>query len=152
MADTNKVILARPNPFIVDKMKGFLVNCGYTPTPLKDLHDIDNMASDGVVGAVVSTTVVSSVDESAEDVVIALRKHFGPIPVMFASMVPEEAIKETLKRKLKKVSDNPRVLSVKKAYMDHSLGDADTFLVVAQADLEDQKFAATVVEKHFVKK
>ncbi len=152
MADTNKVILARPNPFIVDQMKDFLQMCGYSPSPIKDLHDIENMPSEGVVGAVVSTTVVSSVGESAEDVIAALRKHFGNIPVIFASMVPEETIEETLKRKLSKVSDNPHVISVKKGFLDHSLGEADTFLVVSQADFEDQQFAAKVVEKHFVKK
>ncbi len=152
MADSNKVILARPNPFIVDKMKGFLETCGYTPAPIKDIHEIEDIDPAEVVGAVVSTTVVSSVGESAVDVIAALRERFRGVPVLFASMVAEEAIEETLKRKLSKVSDSPKVLSVKKGFMDQSLGGADTFLVVSEEDFKDQSFAAKVLERHFVKK
>ena len=153
MANSNKVILARPNPFIVEKMRGLLEMCGYTPAPIKDIHELEDMDPAEVVGAVVSTTVVSSVGESAVDVIAALRERFKGVPVLFASMVAEEAIEETLKRKLlKKVSDAPNVLSVKKGYMDQSLGSADTFLVVSEGDLEDQSFVAKVLERHFIKK
>ena len=54
--------------------------------------------------------------------------------------------------KLSKISDSPNVVSVKKGFMDKSLGNKDTFLVVSEGDFEDQSFAAKVLERHFVKK
>ena len=149
MAEKNKVLLARPNPFIVDEMKGFLENCGYEPVPIKDLNELGGFPEDEVAGAVVSTTVISSVHESAEGVVEALRQRFPSIPVTFASMLAEEDIEDMLKHKLEKVSSSPNVLSVKKGLLDHTLGAPDTFLVVTQDDLKDQALAGKIIEKQF---
>jgi len=151
MALKNKVVLARPNPFIVDEMKGFLVNCGYEPVPIKDLKDLLNIDAAEVAGAVVSNTVVSSVGEKTEEVIAALRQKFPEVPVAIASMVAEDAIEDMLTHKLEKVSANPKVISVAKGLLDHSLGTADTFLVVTQEDMKDMTTSGKIIEQHFPK-
>lgn len=58
-----KILLARPNMFLVNEMKDFLTVCGYEPTPIENLSDLDQHNSLEIGGMVISTAIASTVKE-----------------------------------------------------------------------------------------
>ena len=90
-----KLLLARPHPFIMGPMADALTQGGFLPvarsagaTPSLD---------DDIVGAVISTAVVSSVPEHYADVYITIRNRCPTLPVVFATLLVAEQFAAVLR-------------------------------------------------------
>ena len=153
MAEKKKVILARPHPFIASEMQEFLRANGFEPMPIESIKELDTLDAEEVAGAVISTSVVSSVTESPHDVLVGLRAHVKGVPVVFASLVEFGLIKDSILKALSGVVDDPKLEPLdEKSYSDPSLGSEKTFVVIHKDDLADEKkrfIADKVIGKHF---
>ncbi len=91
----SKILLARPHPFIMGAMADALTRAGLVPVsqstgPLGALHDPD------LVGAVISTAVVSSVTHGYAEVYASIREARPRLPVIFATLVESPRFARTL--------------------------------------------------------
>jgi hypothetical protein len=102
MAQTQRVLLARPHAFIVDEMKPFLLECGYTPVKVSSIDELASVLADPAQatlnGAVISTAVSSSIGADAATVFARLRERAPNLPVMFAGMADVATIRTTAGR------------------------------------------------------
>jgi len=100
------VIIARPHPFIVESMKPFLEEAGFS---VSKLGSIDELASQSQrsAGAIISLALSSPIPESAQEVFARLRGTSARTPVLFASMLPIEKIASTLEALAKRVELPP---------------------------------------------
>lgn len=98
MAHEKRVLLARPHAFIVDEMKPFLLECGYTPVKVSSLDELRSALNQPVNGAVISTAVSSSIGADAATVFARLREGASTVPVMFAGMADVTTIRLTAGR------------------------------------------------------
>lgn len=98
MAQDKRVLLARPHAFIVDEMKPFLLECGYTPVKVASLAELQSALAQPAAGAVISTAVSSSIGADAATVFAALRQGAPALPVMFAGMADASTIRLTAGR------------------------------------------------------
>ncbi len=98
MAQEKRVLLARPHAFIVDEMRPFLVESGYTPVKVATLDDLKSALSQPLCGAVVSTAWSSSIGADAATVFAELRGRSPQLPVMFAGMADVATIRLTAGR------------------------------------------------------
>ena len=99
MAHDKRVLLARPHAFIVDEMKPFLLECGYTPVKVASLDELASVlaqpAQSAMNGAVISTAVSSSIGADAATVFARIRAVAPSLPVMFAGMADVATIRTT---------------------------------------------------------
>lgn len=153
MTDRNKVILARPHPMLAGGMTRFLTELGYTPAPLGDASQIAAAMTDGLVGAVISTAVVSSIKESAPEIFALLRAQRPAIPVIFATLVESDKMIDVLNREFVRKGWSVRWLSIApETEKDAGLGREGTCLMVQQKDLEQRdrrELLGRIVLKHF---
>ncbi|MCH8837398.1 MAG: hypothetical protein IIA60_06300 [Candidatus Marinimicrobia bacterium] len=139
MAD-NIVILARPHPFIARHMKKFLEEHGYRPLPIKALSELDAVPAGEVKAAVISTSLVSDVEESYADVFNQIRSKFPDLPVLFATLGNPDDMIGPIAHSLASVDLKPNVLEVKlESVADRRLGQADTFILVHKNCLTTDK-------------
>lgn len=81
-----KVLLARPNDFIVDDMRAWISALGVEPVRLSTLAELALQPHEGLAGVIISAAVTSSVPASPGAVFEAVRKQFRSTPVMIAGM------------------------------------------------------------------
>lgn len=93
MARDKRVLLARPHAFIVDEMRPFLVESGYTPVKVATLDEFKSALSPGASGAVISTAVSSSIGADAATVFARLHEVVPQLPVMFAGLADVATIR-----------------------------------------------------------
>ncbi|MBW8302008.1 MAG: helix-turn-helix transcriptional regulator [Hydrogenophaga sp.] len=84
---SRQVLLARPHPFIVNEMKPWLEQGGYS---VQRPDHVDDLASHAraCVGAVISLAVSSSMAASAADVLKIVRQANPSLPILFAALRP----------------------------------------------------------------
>lgn len=112
MAAGNRVLLARPHPFIAEHMKKFLTEHGYTPTPLHDLAELKNYKAEAIKGAIISTSVVSDIEGTYIDVLKAIRNEYPNVPVMLATLGKPSDMMGPISRSLKEISPDAELLEV----------------------------------------
>lgn len=93
----NHILLARPHPFIKDRMKPLLESCGFRITQIASPGSLDQLAAPPD-GAVVSLAVASDVRETASEVATALRSRWPELPLLFAALLPAERARLSLER------------------------------------------------------
>ena len=98
MAQEKRVLLARPHAFIVDEMKPFLLECGYTPVKVSSLDELQSALAQPANSAVISTALSSSIGADAATVFARLRQTAPSLPVMFAGMADVATIRLTAGR------------------------------------------------------
>jgi len=149
----NKILLARPHPFIVSEMKPFLEQNGFSPLPIKGISELAGLASHPFSGAIISLAVQSTIDESAEMVFEAIRKQSPSLPVAFAGMLDASMASKAIKRVLPESIGDYRVIAVDKKN-DHrvELGQPSTFVYIRNSDLatsDTVKIVALMLQHHF---
>lgn len=146
------VLLARPHPLIISKIKPFLEHNGFTPRKMDLLTDL-KASSENASGAIISLAASSSVDESAEEVFSETRKHALRLPILFAAMLDFAVMKGALRRIAKISGIEATILGIDSASDKHpDLGKPNTLLYLSMADLTTQKrsaLAARIVQRHF---
>src|SRR5574341_1148497 len=91
-----KVLLARPNDFLVIAMRSAVERAGFEPVALRSLEDCTAVGAGEVAGAVISTAVTSSVSESVGRVFTAIRSKYPRLPVAVATMLADGRAVEQL--------------------------------------------------------
>ena len=136
----NIVLLARPHPFIARHMKKFLEDNGYRPLPIADLSELDTVPVGDVKAAVISTSLVSDVEDSYADVFNEIRSKFPQLPVLFATLGNPEDMIGLITHTLESDDLKPQVLEVKfESVADRRLGKADTFVLIHKNCLTTDK-------------
>ncbi len=153
MPDSNIVILARPHPFIAKHMTKFLTDNGYTPHPIKHTKELALLPPDQVKGAVISTSVISDVEEGYEDVFHKIRDRYPGLPIMFATLGNPADMILPLERALGSNDFSPTVVEVKfEAVQDRRLGNEDLIVLIHKNCLTTEKgldMTAKMVKSHF---
>ncbi|MFY0689550.1 MAG: hypothetical protein JXQ90_20435 [Cyclobacteriaceae bacterium] len=149
---TKKILLARPNKFIVDEMKGLLKDSNFLPVPISNLDEIHKFSKEEVGGVVVSTAVISSIKEDYEDVILDVTSAFPGIPVMLATLVEVELMKKSINIRLQKVGLDYHIRSITEVETKSSIDPRHDLVIVHKDDIGNkEKYAHTlqVVKKHF---
>ncbi len=153
MADDKIVILARPHPFIAEHMKKFLIDKGYTPHPITEIHELDQLDASTMKGIVISTSVVSSIGDSYLDVFQGIRAKYADMPIIFATLGQIEDMIKPISHAISTETDPAKVVVVSPATVgDPSLGTKNTFMLVHKNDLiepESIKMTSRMIDAHF---
>jgi hypothetical protein len=148
-----KVLLARPHPFIVGEMKPLLISAGYTPSPLSDIAEISSGELNGSKGAVISVAVSSVMPESAETVFGALRASIPKLPIVFAGLNDIDVARRTIERLVKQSVANPTVIAVgSNNVREIRSGQTDVFLYIQKDVLKTEEGIETarqMLKRHF---
>ena len=148
-----QILLARPHPFIVSEMRPFLEQNGFSPLPIKDISELEGLASTSLSGAIISLAVQSTIDESAEMVFEAIRKQFPYLPVAFAGMLDTSMASKAIKRVLPESIGTYHVITAD-TNNEHrvELGRPSTFVYIRNSDLstpDTMKIVTLMLQRHF---
>lgn len=110
------ILLARPHPFIVDKVKPFLAAAQLSFTAAQNQDDLARHAKT-TRAAIVSLALHSSLPLSAKEVVEQLREASPKLPLIFASLLSHEQAQSQIRRLLPEGDQN---------YLYFSKTDLDT--------------------------
>lgn len=149
MTSTRRVLLARPHAFIVDQMKPFLADAGFSPEAAKTLADVGARGT-ATRGAIISTAVVSSVAADAATVFAELRRTSPRLPVLFAGLTDLDMMKAAVLRIVRPLHPDAEVVGIDEAEQAR-LGSANVFVVLRKEDLAPGKVdtAISVLQRHF---
>lgn len=146
------VLIARPHTFIVSVMTPFLEESGYVTRKLAHIGDLP-VQSGGIVGAVISLALSSSIDESATEVFLRFKSVAPHVPVLFAAMLTLEQARPALERLAKAAEIEAHILGANATSASLALlGRPETFLYVNKEDLiapESSAIVARLVQRHF---
>ncbi len=149
---TKTVLLARPHPLIIKEMKPFLELNGFSPKSVEALTHLA-ASSANASGAIISLAVSSSIEKSAEEVFLEIRKYAPQLPVLFAAMLDFSAMKGALRQIAKASEIEASILGVDAASENHpDLGKPNTLLYLSMNDLvapAKRALAAKIVQGHF---
>lgn len=149
----NTILLARPNYFLVNDMKNFISENGFTPKPLQNLDELNALSMNQVKGVVISTAVSSNVDVSYMDVVNRVRAHKPGVPIVFATMVDYEMMRKSVLLNLEKSFSNPVVANINTYGQAVSSTKAENvFLMLHKDEISNpelRKIAGREIGKHF---
>ncbi len=130
---TGKILLARPNSFIVKHMRRLIEESGNTPLPITKTAELDGISASELRAIVISTSVSSVVEEGYFEVFEIVKERFPDIPVFLASLTEVDSVKRAF-------SQNART----KGLTLQSIGEADnspskeSVVVIRKSDLIDQ--------------
>jgi hypothetical protein len=82
----SRVLIARPNDFIVGAISGLLTRLDLTPVPVVTPEALASVPLDEVVGAVVSLAVTSRMPLSFGEVITRLRERAPRLPLIATSL------------------------------------------------------------------
>ncbi len=133
-----KVLLARPNSFIVKEMKRLVSDCGYLATPLGDLDELSEHDASEVGGVVISTALVSSVTADYGEVARVTLEKFPGVPVMLATLASYESIRPALELKFEQIGIDHELRSMSSAGASEQFSAAEEMLVIQKSDISDE--------------
>ena len=148
-----RILLARPNSFIVKSMKQLIEDAGYVPTPLDSLDQISDYNSGEIGGFVISTGVSSVVKASYSEAIVKAMSTHPDRPIMLASLIDPELVKNTVLRKFKDQALERKMLSISEGSEVGRLEAQKHILILEKKDIVDEnKFPGTLatVRKFFV--
>ena len=135
MAVEKRVLLARPHAFIVNQMRPFLVEAGYTPVGAQSLDHLAQELSGSFHGAIISTAVSSTVNADAATVFRLVREKLPRLPVVFAGMADAATMTLSAERAVKAVVGTPTIAFPQDLRIATAPDRASTFLVLRKEDL-----------------
>lgn len=152
MAIEKRVLLARPHAFIVNQMRPFLLEAGYTPVGVQTLEQLARELGGPLQGAIISTAVSSTVDADAATVFRLVREKLPRMPVVFAGMADAATMRLSAGRAVKALVSAP-VVATPQEYRAGTLQDRTSiFLVLRKEDLlagESHGAALRALRSHF---
>ena len=135
MAVEKRVLLARPHAFIVNQMRPFLLEAGYTPVGTQSLDHLAQALSGSFHGAIISTAVSSTVNVDAATVFRLVREKLPRLPIVFAGMADAATMKLSAERAVKALVSTPTIASPQDMRMASGSDRSSTFLVLRKEDL-----------------
>lgn len=152
MAVEKRVLLARPHAFIVNQMRPFLLEAGYTPVGAQSLEHLVQELGAALQGAIISTAVSSTVDADAATVFRLVREKLPRLPVVFAGMADAATMRLSAERAVRALVSMP-IIATPQDYRAGAAQDrASTFLVLRKEDLmagASQQVALRALRSHF---
>jgi hypothetical protein len=143
---TKRILLARPNSFIVDEMKRLIADSGYTPTPINDLEELMQYDTAEIGGAVISTAFSSTVKEDYHEVVKAVIEKFTGIPVMLATLIDVEAIRKAIDLKFEAIGLDFEMHSMEMAGAKGMLTPRKDMIIIQKNDIADEAVYARTLK------
>lgn len=152
MAVEKRVLLARPHAFIVNQMRPFLLEAGYTPVGATSLEHLAQELGGALRGAIISTAISSTVDADAPTVFRLMRERQPRLPVVFAGMADAATMRLSAERAVKGLVSAP-VIALAQDYQAVAAQDrASSFLTLRKDDLlggPAQEVALRALRSHF---
>lgn len=149
MMQENTVLLARPHPFIVERMTEFLARNRYATRSVADGEDVP----DGAVKGVVISTSVAATSWRVGQTFRKVRERLPDVPILFATLMQPEQALAALKAELAGMVDDPVFVTLDGPPAAHAgLGAANVFLVVHKDQVacpEALARAGWLVSRHF---
>lgn len=152
MSNQPRVLLARPHAFIVNEMRPFLVEAGFSPVRIDSLEQLDQQLRVPAQGAIISTAVTSSLGADAAVVFRRVREWCPHMPVVFAGMADFATMEATVKRAVKDLCPAALVVGAAGFRLSRPSDRASTFLVLRKEDLQHealQQAAVSAIRSHF---
>lgn len=147
------VLVARPHPFIVNEIRPFLEQSGYTVSKPESVADIAPLAR-GSKAAVISLALSSPIAATPDEVVKAIRRESPRIPLLFASLLPLNQVRQTLERIAKDAGSPVTILGISEVNDANQrfLGSPQTYFYISKDDLTDpalQQRTRSLIVRHF---
>ena len=135
-----RVLLVRPNDFIVDAMTSLIVRSGHEALRVASSQELEHVSLTGVVGAVVSTAVTSVMPLSFAEAVRALRRRAPGIRLIATTMQRETAkAVAQVNAELGAVDLTLRAMAIEPVTSHQAtLGTAGGVLVLRKEDVESR--------------
>lgn len=130
-----KILLARPNSFIVTEMKKFISACNYTATPIADVSEFNNYNPSEIGGIVISTALNSSIKEEYAEVVKLASERFNGIPILLASLIDFDRVNASVNYNLGKSDLQYDLLSISTAAEKTFVNSKSDLIVIEKDDL-----------------
>lgn len=133
-----RVLLVRPNDFILDSMVALMVRLGFEPLRVASPKELEVISLGGVVGAVISTAVTSTMAMSFVEAVQLLRRRAPALPLIATTMVREVAkASSVVEGELAELQPRMRALAISPATLTNAaLGTSQVVLVLRKDDAE----------------
>jgi hypothetical protein len=135
MALEKRVLLARPHAFIVNQMRPFLLEAGYTPVDAQSLEHMALQLGGALHGAIISTAVSSTVDADAATVFRLVREKLPRLPVVFAGMADAATMRLSTERAVKELVATPTIAGPQDWRAGGAADRTSAFLVLRKEDL-----------------
>ena len=142
---TGKILLARPNSFIVKHMKRLMEDSGNIPLPLKNIKELKSISNVDLKAIVISTSVSSVVAESYFDVLELVKDHYGDKPIFLATLTEVESVRRAFNQRAE--TSNIKLQSIEEACEEI---DPHAIIVIKKSDLTDESLyqkTLTVMKK-----
>lgn len=152
MSNQPRVLLARPHAFIVNEMRPFLIEAGFTPVRIESLEQLAQELRLPAQGAIISTAVSSSLGADAAGVFRQVRECNPNMPVVFAGMADFATMEATVKRAVKDLCPTAQIVGSGGFRLKRSSDRPSTFLVLRKEDLQQGAFhdaAISAIRAHF---
>ena len=130
---TGKILLARPNSFIVKHMKRLIEESGNIPVPITKTTELEGVNESELNAIVISTSVSSVVEEGYFEVFQIVKEKFPHVPVFLASLTEVNSVKRAFSQNAK--TKGLTLQSVNEA--DNS-PSKESVVVIRKGDLIDQ--------------
>jgi len=136
-----KVLLARPNSFIIKHMKRLVEESGHLPIPVSKIEEIESVNSSELKAVVISTSVSSVVEETYFEVFNIIQDKFPQKPVFLASLTEVAAVKRAF-------IQNGQTKHLVLQSIDEAQKDPieNAILVIRKADLIDESQFSTTLQ------
>lgn len=132
-----KVLLARPNVFIVKEMKNFITEAKYEPIPIANVSELDNYNPSEIGGIVISTAITSTVNEDYQDLVKIVKDKFPNTTVLLATLIDYDKISSIVKSRFKNINLDYNVLTIKEASEKKRIDNRREIVAIQKSDLTD---------------
>jgi hypothetical protein len=132
-----KVLLARPNVFIVKEMKNFITEANYEPIPIANVSELDNYNPSEIGGIVISTAITSTVNEDYQDLVKIVKDKFPNTTVLLATLIDYDKISSIVKSRFKNINLDYNVLTIKEASEKKRIDNRREIVAIQKSDLTD---------------
>lgn len=107
-----KIILARPNQFIVEHMKHLVNDLGCDPMPITSFQDIQKLPKESIAAFVISTSVTSVVRKGYLDVLQEILTNYPDKPIFLATLGTIDQLKRVVDRKLEAWNINREMVGI----------------------------------------
>ena len=129
-----KVLLARPNSFIVKHMKRLVEESGNTPLPISSIREVGGVQESELKAIVISTSVSSVVEESCFDVFEFVKKKFPSTPIFLASLTEVDSVRRAFSQ-----NDQTSSLVLQSVIEADGSFRKESVVVIRKADLIDSE-------------
>ena len=130
-----RIILARPNSFIINDMKHLLSDGYYIPTPIDHLSKLNQYSVSEISGVVISTAINSTIEEGYDMTVKEVINKYKTVPILLASLISLDKIRKTIKLKFDKIGLDFDLLSIEDAMKKSSIDPSKEIIVIEKQDI-----------------